>query len=127
MEAIGTHVKYYFANHAAVVLSLFEIEAGGALANLRQSGAGSITKRSLSIGISDGQGKPVFEGDIVEYTARVRGKLAVMRGVISWKNGFIFQPNHTKFIDHAAIRVLFKSHKGVVIGNIDENPELIPS
>ena len=72
-------------------------------------------------GLTDKNGKKIFEGDIVEH--HVQGDILVNRGVIVWdeRNGcWLHQLNTMR-----PTLYMFNSKAWKIIGNIHDNPELL--
>lgn len=80
-------------------------------------------------GLVDGNGKEIFEGDIIEI---VFGELFKTSMVINGSVVFKFGGFHVEFINpktkefrYVELFKLLKNNEKVVIGNICENPELL--
>ena len=80
-------------------------------------------------GLKDNNGKPIFEGDIVDYEDESPGQYEyhdstfINRGVIEYADGVFYWTNLV------AVQLTDTVYKGVancvVIGNIYDNPELL--
>ncbi len=121
----NTKIKYYFDNHAPVILSLSQIEATDALDNLKMAEAGHIKTRCLSTGWVDRNGVPIFQHDVVEYNYTRYGKTKTAIAAIKWDNGFVLHDNPSRYPIHATGMYLLNG-KCKVIGNMIQNPELLP-
>lgn len=77
--------------------------------------------------LKDKNGKEIYEGDILEWSARDNdGSIMRSRDVVSWKDGAFVTGvgnDEESFYDYANRKQITKQSR--VIGNIYENPELL--
>lgn len=75
-------------------------------------------------GLKDEKGKDIYEGDIVEHCDRFGDEKTIQRFTVSWaSNGRFFYESHEDFEYDSLLGVTPVK----VIGNIFENPDLLPT